>query len=336
MADFLMVTDRGLYCPAGEFYVDPVKPVDRALITHAHSDHARPGSSAYLTAAAGVDLLQLRLGRKALVQGMNFGEPVDVRGVRVSFHPSGHLLGAAQIRLESKGEVWVVSGDYKLAPDRTCAAFEPVRCHTFITESTFGLPIYRWLPTEVIMAEIHAWWREQTERGRACVLLAYSLGKAQRLLAGLDATIGPIIIHANIAEAVEVYQKAGVKFPRSQVMIKHQIEPLPAGCLAIIPPIAGRQTDQPEFQGSPAVGMVSGWMQVRGMRRSPGAYGFALSDHADWPGLNEAIKATQAARVLVTHGFTEVMVRWLRENGADASALQDHQVAIDHSASVSP
>src|SRR5579872_5965471 len=171
-----------LYCSAGDFYIDPWGAVDRAVVTHAHSDHARPGSRRYLTAGAGEALLRARLGPDVAIQSVAYGEALTLGDVRVSLHPAGHILGSAQVRIEHEGEVWVVSGDYKLAPDSTCAPFEPLRCHTFVTESTFGLPIFRWPAETEVVAAIHSWWRGNQAAGRASLLFAHALGKAQRML----------------------------------------------------------------------------------------------------------------------------------------------------------
>ena len=209
----LKVTDRGLYCAAGDFYIDPWKAVDFAVTTHAHSDHARGGSRHYLSSAEGRGVLQERLGSGAHIQGIPYGETVARNGVRISLHPAGHILGSAQVRVEYRGEIWVVSGDYKTEAERTCAPFEPVRCHTFITESTFGLPIYRWRPQAEVFDGINAWWRANQLASRTSVLFAYSLGKAQRVLAGVDPTIGPIFVHGAVAKLLPHYAAAGVELP---------------------------------------------------------------------------------------------------------------------------
>ena len=169
-------TDRGLYCAAGDFYIDPWRAVDFAIVTHAHSDHARAGSRHYLCAAPGREILQARLGADAVIQAIPYGETLTRNGVHVSLHPAGHILGSAQVRVEARGEIWVVSGDYKTAPEKTCAPFEAIRCHSFVTECTFGLPIYRWRPQAEIFSEINSWWRENQNRGRTSVIFAYSLG----------------------------------------------------------------------------------------------------------------------------------------------------------------
>src|SRR5262245_26539960 len=322
MTPLLQVTDRGLYCSGGDFFIDPWQPVTRALITHGHGDHARPGSTHYLTARPGVGILRLRLDEDADVEGIPFGERLDLGGVGVSFHPAGHILGSAQIRLEHRGEVWVVSGDYKTSPDPTSAPFEPLRCHVFVSESTFGLPIYRWPSEEEIMAEIHAWWRDNQEAGRASLLFAYALGKAQRLLARLDPAQGPILGHGAVETMNHVYRESGVFLPPTLHATEVTDRELLSRAIVLAPPSAQRSPWLRRF-GDLGTAFVSGWMLVRGARRRRVVdRGFVLSDHADWDGLLGAIRATGAVRVLLTHGHTLPMARFLREQGLDASVLE--------------
>jgi putative mRNA 3-end processing factor len=318
----LRLTEQGLYCPAGDFYVDPWGPVERAVITHAHADHARPGSRHYLTAAVGAGVLRLRLGPDAQVQSLDYGEPVQLNRVRVSLHPAGHILGSAQVRLERNGQVWVVSGDYKIEPDSTCAAFEPLRCHTFVTESTFGLPIYRWPAKEEVFTEVHAWWQGNQQAGKASLLFGYALGKAQRLLAGLHSEIGPIFTHGAVDKLNAAYRAAGVRLAETT-----HVAAAPKGTdwgrALIVAPSSAQGTPWLRRFGNLSTGFASGWMQIRGTRRWRAIdRGFVLSDHADWPGLLGAIKATGAEQVWVTHGYREVLVRWLREQGVDARMVQ--------------
>jgi putative mRNA 3-end processing factor len=318
----LRVTDHGLYCEAGEFYVDPWLPVPRAVITHAHGDHARWGCDAYLGAREGERVLRTRLGAGAAIRFVNYGEPIDLNGMRVSLHPAGHILGSAQVRIEHRGEIWVVSGDYKTEPDVTCTPFEPLRCHTFVTESTFGLPIYRWEPESMALGEIMHWWRANGSAGRASVLFAYALGKAQRVLAGLrDVAIGPIYTHGAIERLNRDYRDSGVPLAdtiyASALPRGHDF----AGGLVLAPPSAGGSLWLRRF-GAISTGFASGWMRIRGARRRRSLdRGFVLSDHADWPSLLAAIKATEAESVWVTHGFREPVVRWLLEHGVDAQAV---------------
>jgi len=317
----LTVTDHGLYCAAGDFHIDPWRPVERALITHAHSDHARPGHRAYLCAAEGVGVLRVRLGQQVAVTGLPYGATTRLNQVEVSFHPAGHLLGSAQIRIEHRGEIWVVSGDYKTQPDPTCAAFQPLRCHTFITESTFALPIYRWPDPATVFAEINDWWQCNQQEGRTSVLLGYSLGKAQRLLAGLDARLGPIFVHDAVRDFLPAYEAAGVKLPPTQVVTTDNLRTAGPRAMIVAPPAAAGSALLQSL-GEASVGFASGWMLIRSMRwRRRADRGFTLSDHADWPGLLTAIEATGAERVLVTHGAAAPLVRWLNETGRPAEAL---------------
>ena len=320
--DLVVVRPEGLYCPPGDFYIDPWRPVDRAVVTHAHSDHARPGHTHYLAQRDAEGILRHRLGASIDLQSVDYGEVVEHRGVRVSLHPAGHVLGSAQVRLEHRGRVWVASGDYKLDADGTCAPFEPVRCDTFITESTFGLPIYRWPAQPQLFAEIDAWWRRNAELGRASVLFAYAFGKAQRILRHVDATIGPIVVHGAVEPLNAVYRACGVALPPTlRVTDAALTKALLARALVIAPPSA---TGTPWLRrfGEHSDAFASGWMQLRGARRRRGVdRGFVMSDHADWPGLQQAIAATGAERVFVTHGSVAVMVRWLSEHGLAAQAF---------------
>ena len=316
-APLLTPTDDGLFCPAGDFHIDPWRPVPRAIVTHAHSDHCRTGCNHYLAAAAGETVLRARLGPDAHIHFLPYGEPVAINGVRVSLHPAGHILGSAQVRLEHRGEVWVVSGDYKTAPDPTCAPFEPVRCHTFVTESTFGLPIYRWPDPAAVAAGVNGWWRANAEAGRASLLYGYALGKAQRLLALVDPAIGPIYLHGAVDKLTAAYRAAGVALPETKYAAAERGFDW-SGALVVAPPSA-HQTPWTRKFGAASTGFASGWMTIRGTRRRKAVdRGFVLSDHADWPGLLSAIEATGAERVGVTHGYTAVLVRWLRERGREA------------------
>lgn len=324
----LRITDRGLYCEAGDFYIDPWQPVDRAVITHAHGDHARWGSRHYLASAEGRRVLRTRLGADASIQTVEYGEPLALNSVRVSLHPAGHILGSAQIRVEHGGEVWVVSGDYKTDPDPTCTPFEVVKCHSFITESTFGLPIYRWRPQAEVFGEMREWWRANAEAKRASIIYAYALGKAQRVLAGLldtnSGAMGPIYTHGAVERLTRDYRDSGIELPPTQ----HASE-MPrghdfAGSLIVAPPSAAGSTWLRRF-GAASPAFASGWMLIRGARRRRAVdRGFVLSDHVDWPALLATIEATGAERVWVTHGFREPVVRWLLERGIDALSIASH------------
>ena len=318
----LRLTDRGLYCEPADCYLDPWSPVPRALVTHAHGDHLTWGCESYLVTDDGLGITQERVGQYAPnVRSMPYGETRDINGVRVSFHPAGHILGSAQIRLEYRGEVWVVSGDYKIDPDPTCAPWEPVRCHTFITESTFGLPIYRWPSQRQVFADINAWWRQNAEEGRASLLYGYALGKAQRLIAGLDPEIGPILTHGAVERMTQRYRDGGITLPPTTYALAANKSDDWSRAIVIAPPSAEGSTWARRF-GPYAAAFASGWMRVRGARRRRGVdKGFTLSDHVDWPQLLTAIESTGAERVLVTHGFTGPVVRWLTEQGLSAEAI---------------
>jgi putative mRNA 3-end processing factor len=321
-ADLLVTTDRGLFCEAGGFYVDPWRAVDRAVVTHAHGDHIARGCGVCLCSSEGREVLRQRLGPDARIETLDYGESVAPGGVRVSLHPAGHIRGSAQVRIEHRGEVWCVSGDYKLASDPTCTGFDTVRCHTFITESTFGLPIYRWQPASVICEEVNQWWRANQLAGRTSVLFAYSLGKAQRLIAGVDPSIGPIFCHGAVESVNRTYRDSGVALPATALVSTELKRADWSDALIVAPPSARGTTWMRRF-GDVSTGFASGWMTVRGARRRRSVdRGFTLSDHADWPDLHQAIRDTGATRVLVTHGSTGVMVRWLKEQGLEASSLR--------------
>jgi putative mRNA 3-end processing factor len=319
--DLLHLTDAGLYCPAGDFHIDPWEPVPRAVITHAHADHARPGSAYYLTSREGETVLRVRMGAEAAIQCVAYGETLTLGGTRVSLHPAGHIVGSAQVRIEHHGEVWVVSGDYKTQADPTCTPLEPVRCHTFVTESTFGLPIYRWSSAAAVLADVATWWQANREAGRASLLFGYALGKAQRLLAGLDPTLGPIFTHGAVEKLNEAYRAAGVRLPETRLASSMPRGTSWAGALIVAPPSAQATPWTRRFAGA-STAFASGWMRIRGTRRRRAVdRGFVLSDHADWPGLLNVIRATGASRVWVTHGYSAVLVRHLREEGLDAYAV---------------
>ncbi len=332
MAEIDLVVQRpeGLYCPPGDFYIDPWRPVDRAVITHAHADHSRRGHAHYLAAAPAEGVLRTRLGADIDLQPLAYGETIDHFGVRVSLHPAGHVLGSAQVRLEHQGHVWVASGDYYVAGSHasaaednlTCAPFEPVRCDCFITESTFGLPIYRWQPQAELFGEIDAWWRGNAEAGRASLVLGYSFGKAQRILAGVDRTIGPIFVHGAVEPLNRAYRAEGVDLPETTLVADIKDKAQFKGALIVAPPSAQNSTWTRRL-GDYSDAFASGWMQLRGARRRRSVdRGFVLSDHADWPGLQRAIAATGASRVIVTHGYEAVMVRWLEERGLEAGSFE--------------
>lgn len=314
-------SDRGLYCPQGDFYVDPWKSVDRALITHAHSDHARSGSKAYLAARDGIQVLRSRLGPRASIQSVAYGEQLNVNGVSISFHSAGHVLGSAQVRLEHRGQVWVVSGDYKTREDPTCAAFELVKCHCFITESTFGLPVFRWPEPHMVQDEINNWWARNIKDGRTSVVYSYSLGKAQRLLAMADHQLGPIFVHSAIHKINAAYLASGIKLP-DHLCLDDCTHADFSGALLIAPPAFSESAAFRELDRV-STAFASGWMQIRRNRRSQLIdRGFILSDHADWNELLSVIAETRAEKIIVTHGYEKPLVRYLNENGFKARAFR--------------
>ena len=318
--DLVVARPEGLYCPPGDFFIDPWQPVAHALVTHAHGDHLRMGHGRYLTAEAGRHVVTARVGPVDL-QTLSYGEALTHNGVTISFHPAGHVLGSAQIRLEHGGQVWVVSGDYKTGPDATCAPFEPVRCDVFVTESTFGLPVFRWAPQQDVFDGINDWWRQNAAAGRASIVYAYSFGKAQRVLSGLDPEVGPIIVHGAVATMDAAYRQSGVALPPTRSVLETSAEDLRRS-LVVAPPSAQGSAWTKRF-GDHGDAFASGWMLLRGARRRRNVdRGFILSDHADWPGLLEAIAATGAPRVIVTHGYVDPLVRYLRESGLESGSFK--------------
>ena len=323
--DLVVLRPEGLYCPDGAFYIDPWRPVDRAVLTHAHADHARAGHRRVLCADRGLPVFRSRLGPEAALQGLGYETPLRLGGVEISLHPASHVLGASQIRIAARGQVWVVSGDYRVVEDASCDAFTPVRADVFITETTFGLPIYRWAPQTVVVEEILGWWQAQAAQGSACLIYTYALGKAQRLIMALEAMgaltagPGPVYVHAAVAKINAAYRAAGVPLRT----LSTPPPQLAAGDLVLAP----QSVEGSHWLGRQALvvaqASVSGWMTVRGARRrQPGVRGFVLSDHADWPGLLWAIDQSQAGRIILTHGQTGFMARWLTEQGRIVQTLE--------------
>jgi putative mRNA 3-end processing factor len=321
----LIESPDGLYCPAGGFHIDPWRPVARALITHAHGDHARPGSAAYLCATPGAGLLRRRFGADAVIEHVPYGEAISLGGVRASFHPAGHVLGSAQIRLEAAdaGGVWVVSGDYKRAADPTCDGFEPIRCDTFVTESTFGLPIYRWDPTATVVDEMLEWWRGNEAGRRTSVLFCYTIGKAQRVLAELARhTDRPVPVHGMMLSSIEAYREAGISMLPVRPATEQPRGTSFAGEL-VLAPLSARGTPWMRRLGDISDAFASGLMRVRGVRRQRAFdRGFVLSDHADWAALLQTVADTGASRVLATHGHAEPFARHLSRLGIDSGVIR--------------
>lgn len=316
----LVFDDNGIYCAIADVYLDPWKPVDKAIISHGHADHSRWGHKKYLTHHSNVPIIKHRLG-DIKVSGKEWNETFTINGVKFSLHPAGHIIGSSQIRVEYKGEIWVFSGDYKDEDDGLAVPFEPVKCHTFITECTFGLPAFKWQPQNEVFDEINSWWEQNREDGRTSVLFGYSLGKAQRLLKHLDPSIGKIYTHGAIENMTEVL-RSQLDFPETARITRDVKKEEIRGNMVIAPPSA---------HGSPWIkkmtpyvtGSASGWMTFRGARRRRAIdRGFVLSDHCDWQGLLKSIKATEAEKIICTHGYTDIFSRFLCEQGYDARTVE--------------
>lgn len=315
-------TAEGLYCPQADVYIDPWQPVRKAIITHAHADHARAGMQHYLAHKHAEGVLRYRLGNDISLQTLDYHETFTMNGVSISLHPAGHIIGSAQIRLSYKGEAWVVSGDYKLENDQLSTPFEPVPCHVFITESTFGMPVYRWKDQATVFQEINDWWLQNQVQGKTSVIAAYALGKAQRILQHIQHDIGPVFLHGAIANVNDALRTNGFMLYKAPTLPAHIDKKLIRNSLVIAPPSALNSPWIRKLRPY-SMGIASGWMNIRGTKRRRGAdRGFVLSDHADWPGLNQAIKATGAEKVYVTHGYTASFSRWLRENGIEAYEVE--------------
>ncbi len=317
----LRFTSEGIYCVPGKFYIDPWRPVDLAVITHGHGDHTRRGMKKYLCQRYTVPILQSRIGPEITVQGIDYGAPVTINGVKVSLHPAGHIIGSAQVRMEYKGRITVVSGDYKTQDDGLSTPFELVKCHEFVTESTFGLPIYNWLSVAEQNRQLQQWILHNQANNKTSVLIGYSLGKAQRIMKALEG-IAPLHVHYSIGRLNQAYESAGIHLPEYQVVdLREDVRHLDKG-IVILPPSL---LDSKIIRKIPdmAHAICSGWMQVRGARRWRSAdAGFAVSDHADWSGLLDVIRSTGAEQVYVTHGQTAVFTRYLNETGINAAEVK--------------
>ncbi|MFN6064509.1 MAG: ligase-associated DNA damage response exonuclease [Bacteroidota bacterium] len=317
----LVHTALGLYCPKADVYLDPWKPVKKAILSHGHADHARWGSSSYLCTPTAAPVIKYRLGDINL-ETLPFGEEKLINGVSFSFHPAGHILGSAQIKVSYKGEIVVFSGDYKTANDGFSEAFEPVKCHTFITESTFGLPVYHWQDQKWVFNEMEEWCKNNRNNGHLSILYGYSLGKAQRILQGLPESIGSIFTHSTIEAVLNVMRNQGVSLKNTIPVNEHLTRADLLSGVIIAPPAVQNSNWLKKFEPI-RNGVVSGWMALRGSRRRRNAdKGFVLSDHADWEGLNEAISLTEAENVFVTHGYTDILSKWLIDKGLNAHPLE--------------
>ena len=313
----LTFTNKGIYCPPADVYIDPWKPVDKALITHGHSDHARWGHKSYIAQKDAVPVIKYRLG-DINIRGEEYGKTIQINGVKFSFHPAGHIIGSSQIRVEHKGEIWAVSGDYKVENDGISGAFEPVKCHTFITECTFGLPVYTWPEQMVTYKKINDWWAKNKSEGITSVLIAYALGKAQRLIHHLDPDIGLIFTHGAIENTNKVIRDQGIDLAKTIRITTDTQKSLIKGNIILAPSSAVNSAWIRRFKPY-NLAFASGWMNVRGIKRRRAAdTGFVVSDHADWPGLVTAIKATGCENVITTHGYTEVFAEYLTSKGWNA------------------
>lgn len=317
----LKFTSKGIYCIPGKFYIDPWRPVDLAVITHGHADHARSGMKKYLCHHFTKPILHSRIGKEIECQSVEYGEILDINGVKVSLHPAGHIIGSAQIRMEYKGYVSVVSGDYKIQDDGISTPFESVRCNEFVSESTFGLPIYNWLSVEAQEQQMRNWVQQNKANGKTSVFIGYSLGKSQRIIKALEG-LNELNVHYSIAKLNEAYESVGVQLPDYNTIDLREDKKHLNGKIVILPPAL---IDNPAMKKIPnlAYAICSGWMQIRGARRWRSAdAGFAISDHADWQGLISAIKATEAEKVHITHGQTAVFSKYLNEIGISADEVK--------------
>ena len=304
-----------MFCERGGFYIDPLKPVERAVITHAHSDHARPGHDHYLCSAVNVPLLRARLGSEISIESLNYGENKKIGEVEVSFFPAGHVLGSAQIRLEYKGEVWVVSGDYKRQNDPSCENFELVKCNTFITECSFGIPVYQWPAPEQEIEALMNWWQDNSKNGKTSVLFVYALGKAQRILSSLPEGAGPIGYHGSITRMLNAYKDHGIHFPLAAPITQDNRKKFQNKGLVLAPMSTQNSAWLKKFQPY-SLAQASGWSLIRGNRRRQAVdQGFVISDHVDWPALLQTIKGTSADNIGLTHGQTDILKKWLIESG---------------------
>lgn len=319
--ELLVFHKDGIYCPRADVFIDPWRPVAKAIVTHAHADHARWGMKQYLAHRDSEAVMRLRLGQDISLQTLDYHEQIQINGVKISLHPAGHIIGSAQVRVAYNGEVWVVSGDYKTQPDGLTIPFEPVRCHTFITESTFGLPVYKWQPISETATALNQWWRQNQADGHTSILLGYSLGKAQTLIHHLDPQLGTIFTHGAVENTNEALRQQGVSLPATERVTRETDKSRFAGSMVVAPPSALGSSWLRKFAPY-RTAMASGWMALRGAKRRRNTdHGFVISDHADWAGLNEAIRATTAERVFVTHGYSDLFSRWLCEQGLNAKPV---------------
>jgi len=322
MPQLIDFTSSGLYCPVADVYIDPWKPVDYAIISHAHADHARMGNLKYLAHKDSLPVLKHRLGMYTNVQAVDYGETIYKNGVKISLHPAGHIIGSSQVRLEYKGEVWVVSGDYKLERDYISQPFESVKCDVFITESTFGLPIFNWRNPKEVFQEINNWWAENIEHGRYSILAGHALGKTQRILHNLDTRHGKIFAHGSIESMNEVLRRQGLPLPPIEKLTPEvDLHELHTGL--ILAPLSSLNSRWITNFTPSSIAVASGWMGLRGAkRRKVIDRGFVLSDHADWNQLKQAVILSGAKKVYVTSGYSSAFSRWMDEKGIENYAVK--------------
>ena len=312
----LEFTSKGIYCKKADVYLDPWKPVDKAIISHGHADHSRWGHNKYITHHKNVPIVKHRLGDVS-ISGKDWGETFMVNNVKFSFHPAGHIVGSSQIRVEHNDEVWVFTGDYKIEDDGLTTPFELVKCHTFITECTFGLPAFRWRPQKEVFSDINQWWAQNQAERKTSVLFGYSLGKAQRLIKHLDTSIGKIYTHGAVENMTKVLRPL-VDLPPTHLITKETKKEDFLGNIVVAPPSAHGSTWIKKMVPY-VTATASGWMAFRGARRRRAIdKGFVLSDHCDWRGLLQTIEATGAEKIICTHGYTDIFSKYLMELGYDA------------------
>lgn len=321
MAPLIEFTESGFYCPQADVYIDPWKRVDKAIITHAHSDHARPGHKSYLCHSLSEKVIKARLSPNAKVDTLEYGSSLYINGVKIILYPAGHIAGSAQVYLEHKSERWVLSGDYNTQADETHSTFEPVPCDHFITESTFGLPVFQWPSPSSVFEKINNWWQENSEQQQASIIMAYSLGKAQRIIQNVNHAIGPVYVHSSVHNMNKALEASGMQLKPTKLLKEPEGKNL-ANALIICPPGTQDSIWMKKIK-NPRMAFASGWMHLRGTRRRRSVEtGFVLSDHADWEGLNSAIKNTGAENIYVTHGYSDIFTKWLNEQGYSASSLR--------------
>lgn len=319
----LQLTSRGIYCHVADVYLDPIQKVSNAIISHGHGDHIKAGCKNHLCTESALPVIQHRLANPdAVFQGIPYGRSVYINGVSFTFYPAGHIIGSAQIKVEYQGEIWVYTGDFKIENDGLAEEFEPVPCHHLITESTFGLPLFRWKKQESVYDEINQWWAENRKNGITSVISAYALGKSQRLIHGLDTSIGPVICHATIQQTHQIIRNQGFHLPHTYSFSRQTPKELLKGVLVIAPPPVCEGSWINKFAPF-EIASVSGWMTLE-KRRISGQHkkSFVLSDHADWDALNKAVEYSGAENIYTTHGYVDQFARHLSGKGYNAQVLE--------------